>query len=53
MDEYVPGHLQTLPYDPEFWKHYNVIKLNPRDEKLIEGLEERMKLEEQFSRIDK
>jgi len=49
MDEYEPLHLRVPPYDPDFWKHYNVIKLNPRDEKLIQGLEEQMKIEEQFS----
>lgn len=50
MDQYEPLHLQVPPYDPEFWKTYNIIKLHPRDEKLIQGLEEQMKLEEQFSK---
>jgi len=49
MDEDEPLHLQVPPYDAEFWKNYNVIKLNPRDERLIQDLEESMKLEEQFS----
>ena len=49
MDEYEPMHLQIPPYDPTFWKNYNVLKLHPRDEKLIKGLEDKMELEEQFS----
>lgn len=49
MNQYEAMHLQVPAYDPEFWKNYNVIKLNPRDEKLIQGLEEKMKLEDQFS----
>ena len=40
---------QAYTYDPEFWKNYNVIKMHPRDQDLIRGLQERMKLEEQFS----
>jgi len=40
---------QSSVYDAAFWKDYNVIKLHPRDEKFIEGLEEQMKLEEQFA----
>ncbi len=40
---------QNFSYNPEFWKDYNVLKLHPRDELLIQGLEERMKLPEQFS----
>ncbi|MEM7297970.1 MAG: carboxypeptidase-like regulatory domain-containing protein [Bacteroidota bacterium] len=44
---------QKFTYDPAFWKNYNVIKLHPRDEKLIHGLEERVNLEEQFSAVQK
>ncbi len=53
MDPYLMIEQQEFTYDPEFWENYNVIKLNPRDEKLIKGLEERMKLEEQFSTSEK
>lgn len=49
MDEYQPLHLQAASYDAEFWKNYNVIKLHPRDKKLIKDLEDRMNIEEQFS----
>lgn len=31
---------QLFSYDPKFWETYNVIKMHPRDEKLIQGLEE-------------
>ena len=40
---------QSFHYDPKFWENYNVLKLHPRDEKLIKGLEEQMKIEEQFA----
>ncbi|MEO9872175.1 carboxypeptidase-like regulatory domain-containing protein [Ekhidna sp.] len=30
---------QETTYDPEFWKHYNILKMHPRDEQLIRGLE--------------
>ena len=40
---------QDYTYDPEFWKNYNIIKLHPRDQKLIRGLEEQINIEEQFS----
>jgi len=49
MDPYEMIENQTFTYDPEFWKNYNIIKLHPRDEKLIQGLEDQMKLEEQFA----
>ncbi|MEM9895599.1 MAG: carboxypeptidase-like regulatory domain-containing protein [Bacteroidota bacterium] len=48
MDPYLMIEQQEFTYDPEFWKNYNVLKLHPRDERLIQGLEERMKLEKQF-----
>ncbi|NQZ77905.1 MAG: carboxypeptidase-like regulatory domain-containing protein [Ekhidna sp.] len=48
MDQYEPLHLQVPSYDPEFWKNYNTIKLNERDESLVRNLEEQMKLEAQF-----
>ena len=49
MDPHLKIEDQSFTYDPEFWEHYNIIKLHPRNKKLIEGLEERMKLEDQFS----
>ncbi len=49
MNPHLMIEQQEFTYDPEFWKNYNIIKLNPRDEKLIKGLEVRMKLENQFS----
>lgn len=50
MDPYLMIEQQASTYDPEFWKNYNIIKLNPRDEKLIKGLEEQMEIEDQFSK---
>ena len=41
---------QTANYDAEFWENYNVLKLHPRDAELIKGLEEKMKIEEQFAK---
>lgn len=35
-------------YNPDFWKNYNMIKLNPLDEKLMGDLERKVSLEEQF-----
>lgn len=49
MDPYEMIENQKSNYDPEFWKNYNIIKLHPRDQKLVRGLEERMNLEEQFT----
>lgn len=49
MDPYAMIEDQKFSYDPEFWKNYNVIKLHPRDKKLINGLEEKMELEKQFA----
>ncbi|WP_462248512.1 carboxypeptidase-like regulatory domain-containing protein [Ekhidna sp.] len=52
MDPYEMIEKQTFSYDPEFWKNYNTIKLHPRDEKLIRGLEKEMKLDDQFSKVN-
>lgn len=53
MDPYEMIENQAFTYDPEFWKHYNVIKVHPRDEALIKGLEESMEIDEQFSTLRK
>lgn len=53
MNEEEPLHLQVPPYNPEFWENYNMIKLRPADEKLVEELEGRMKLEDQFRAMPK
>jgi hypothetical protein len=37
-------------YHQEFWKHYNVLKRTPLDEKLIQDLEEDISLQEQFEK---
>jgi len=41
---------QDKPYDPEFWKSYNVIKDSPLEAAIIEDLEKRMPLEKQFKK---
>lgn len=38
----------SYTYNPDFWKNYNMIKLNPLDEKLIGDLERKVSLEQQF-----
>ncbi|MDH5476245.1 MAG: carboxypeptidase-like regulatory domain-containing protein [Cyclobacteriaceae bacterium] len=39
---------QDQPYEPEFWKNYNVIKRTQLDDKIIEDLERDGNLEQQF-----
>lgn len=39
---------QDQPYDPVFWRTYNVIKRTPIDDKIIEDLEREGNLEQQF-----
>ena len=39
---------QDQPYEPEFWKNYNVIKRTKLDDKIIEDLERDGNLEQQF-----
>jgi len=38
----------SYTYNPDFWKNYNMIKLNPLDEKLVRDLERKLSLEQQF-----
>lgn len=49
MDPYLMIEQQGYQYDPAFWENYNIIKLHPRDKRLIQGLEERIKKEEQIA----
>jgi len=42
--------IKTTEYNQEFWKHYNVLKLTPLDEKLIQDLEKEISLQEQFDK---
>lgn len=51
MDPDLAIEEQEFTYDPEFWDNYNIIQLNPLNEALIKGLEERMTLEDQFSNL--
>jgi hypothetical protein len=37
-----------LPYHPEFWKQYNILKLTPLNEKLIHDLEKEITLQKQY-----
>ena len=39
---------QDLPYNKEFWDHYNVIKETPLDKKIVEDLEKAGPLDKQF-----
>lgn len=39
MDPHEMLEKQETIYDPEFWKHYNILKMHPRDEQLVRGLE--------------
>jgi hypothetical protein len=39
---------QDLPYNKEFWDHYNVIKETPLDKKIVADLEKEVPLEKQF-----
>ena len=40
--------LQSKPYNKAFWKHYNIIKQNPLEQKLIRDLEQKISMEKQF-----
>jgi hypothetical protein len=42
---------QSPPYQPEFWKKYNMIKLSSLDKQLLQDLGKGKTLEEQFSEI--
>jgi len=42
--------IKPTEYHKEFWKHYNVLKLTPLDEKLIQDLEKEISLQEQFDK---
>jgi len=42
--------IKPTEYHQEFWKHYNVLKLTPLDEKLIQDLEKEISLQEQFDK---
>ena len=42
--------IKPTAYHQEFWKHYNVLKLTPLDEKLIQDLEKEISLQEQFEK---
>ena len=42
--------IKPTEYHDEFWKHYNVLKLTPLDEKLIQDLEKEISLQEQFEK---
>jgi len=42
--------IKPTEYNQEFWKHYNVLKLTPLDEKLIQDLEKEISLQEQFDK---
>ena len=42
--------IKPTEYHEEFWKHYNVLKLTPLDEKLIHDLEKEISLQEQFEK---
>lgn len=39
-------------YNPDFWENYNMMKLNPLDEKLVKDLERKLTLELQFKTKD-
>ncbi|HEU5289225.1 MAG TPA: carboxypeptidase-like regulatory domain-containing protein [Cyclobacteriaceae bacterium] len=39
---------QDLPYNKEFWDHYNVIKETPLDKKIVDDLEKAGPLDKQF-----
>jgi hypothetical protein len=40
---------QAATYDPEFWRHYNVLKETPLEEKIRRDLERQAPLEDQFT----
>jgi hypothetical protein len=40
--------LRTGPYNEQFWKNYNTLKLTPLNKKLIADLEKEMPLEKQY-----
>jgi hypothetical protein len=42
--------IKPSDYHPEFWKTYNVLKLTPIDEKLIQDLEREISLQKQFEK---
>ncbi|HET6543572.1 MAG TPA: carboxypeptidase-like regulatory domain-containing protein [Chryseolinea sp.] len=42
--------IKPTEYNQEFWNHYNVLKLTPLDEKLIQDLEKEISLQEQFDK---
>ena len=42
--------IKPTEYHEEFWKNYNVLKLTPLDEKLIQDLEKEISLQEQFGK---
>jgi hypothetical protein len=42
--------IKPTAYHQEFWKYYNVLKLTPLDEKLIQDLEKEIPLQEQFKK---
>lgn len=42
--------LAGVPYDPEFWNSYNIVKANPLEEKIAEDLSKNIPLEEQYAR---
>ena len=42
--------IKPTAYHQEFWKYYNVLKLTPLDEKLIQDLEKEISLQEQFKK---
>jgi hypothetical protein len=43
--------IQAPPYQPEFWKKYNMVKLSSLDKQLLEDLAKGKTLEEQFSEV--
>jgi hypothetical protein len=40
--------LRTTPYNEQFWKNYNTLKLTPLNKRLIADLEKEMPLEKQY-----
>jgi len=42
--------IKPTEYHEAFWKNYNVLKLTPLDEKLIQDLEKEISLQEQFGK---
>lgn len=48
MDDDLMLEKQVYDYNPEFWKNYNILKLNAQDQQLVKDLERDISLNEQY-----